>query len=61
MDPTTIVTAAIAGLSGVTGGFLAVRQQAATAREQLRAEREKESDKRRVTQVDGGLRRTTTF
>lgn len=55
MDVTTILTAAIAGLSGITGGYLGMRQQATTIRDQLRAERERASETRREEQIDRRL------
>lgn len=48
MDVTTIVTATIAGASGIGGGYLGMRQQLQTTREQARAEREREREKHKA-------------
>jgi hypothetical protein len=42
VDVTTIVTAAVAGTSAIAGGYLSMRQQLKTAREQLRSERDRD-------------------
>jgi len=53
VDLTTILAAAIAGLSGVAAGYLGMRQQTRTMRDQLRAERDRDLSKRKETLQDG--------
>jgi hypothetical protein len=56
VDVTTILAAAIAGASGVGAGYLGMRQQAITMREQLRAERDREHEQRAETLLDGRVK-----
>jgi hypothetical protein len=53
VDLTTIFAAAIAGASGVGAGYLGLRQQALTMREQLRAERDRDREQRSDKLLDG--------
>jgi hypothetical protein len=55
VDATTILTAAIAGLAGIGGGWLSMRQQVATMREQLRAERDRARETRSDEKLDRRL------
>jgi hypothetical protein len=55
VDVTTIVTAAVAGMSGIGGGYLGMRQQLQAVREQFRAELEREREQRQEERQDRRL------
>jgi hypothetical protein len=55
LDATTILTAAIAGISGIGGGYIGMGQQVTTMREQLRAERERSRETRDFPHTRGLL------
>jgi hypothetical protein len=58
VDWTTVLTAAIAGLSGVGAGYIGMRQQVRTTRIQLENERREREEKRDDALID---KRVTTY